>query len=50
VFQSTDPLEGWDGKSSGGELLKQGTFVFLLRYRTKNNKFVEKTGQINLIY
>lgn len=50
VFKSADPLEGWDGRTSGGDLLKQGTFVFLLKYRTKNNKFVEKTGQINLIY
>ena len=50
VFKSTDPLIGWDGKSTGGVLLKQGTYIFLLRYRTKNNKFVEKTGQINLIY
>ncbi|RLD68174.1 MAG: hypothetical protein DRI95_03685 [Bacteroidetes bacterium] len=50
VFKSTDPLQGWDGKGNGGTLLKQGTYVFLLRYRTKNNKFVEKSGQINLIY
>ncbi len=50
VFKSTDPLEGWDGKSTSGKLLKQGTYVFLLRYRSKNNKFVEKSGQINLIY
>ena len=50
VFKSSDPLQAWDGKGSGGTLLKQGTYVFLLRYRTKNNKFVEKSGQINLIY
>lgn len=50
VFKSTDPLQGWDGKGSGGTILKQGTYVFLLRYRTKNNKFVEISGQINLIY
>lgn len=49
VFNSTDPLQGWNGRS-GGVLLKHGTYVFLLRYRTKNNKFVEKSGQINLIY
>ncbi|RLD64830.1 MAG: hypothetical protein DRI95_10030 [Bacteroidetes bacterium] len=50
VFNSSDPLEGWDGKGSRGSILKQGTYVFLLKYRTKNNKFVEKSGQINLIY
>jgi len=50
VFKSTDPLKGWDGKANSGELLKQGTYVFLLKFRTKNNKFVEKSGQINLIY
>ncbi|OQY03985.1 MAG: hypothetical protein B6I20_03870 [Bacteroidetes bacterium 4572_117] len=50
VFRATDPLQGWDGKSTSGGLLKQGTYVFLLKYKTKNNKFVEKTGHINLVY
>ena len=50
VFKSTSSLEGWNGKDNTGTILKQGTYVFLLKYRTKNNKFVEKTGQINLVY
>ncbi len=50
VFSSTDPLEGWNGTGNSGTILKQGTYIFLLKYRTKNNKFVEKSGQINLIY
>ncbi len=50
VFKSSDPLEGWDGTANNGNLLKQGTYVYLLKYRTKNNRLIEKSGQINLVY
>ncbi|MFN8254854.1 MAG: gliding motility-associated C-terminal domain-containing protein [Bacteroidales bacterium] len=50
VFKSQDPLKGWDGKFNGGELLKKGTYVYYLKYRTTNNQLVEKSGQVNLVY
>jgi hypothetical protein len=50
IFQSKDPLLGWDGKNRGGELMKRGTYVYYLKYRAKDNKLVEKSGQINLVY
>ncbi|MCF6240125.1 MAG: gliding motility-associated C-terminal domain-containing protein [Bacteroidales bacterium] len=50
VFKSNNPLEGWDGTNGNGNLLKQGTYIFMLKYRTKNNQLVEKSGQINLVY
>ncbi len=50
VFSSNDPLEGWDGTGGNAELLKQGTYIYLLKFRTKNNQKVEKSGQINLVY
>lgn len=50
VFTSNNPLEGWDGTSGNGTLLKQGTYIYLLKYKSKNNKTVEKSGQINLLY
>ena len=50
VFKSNNPLEGWDGTNDGSDLLKQGTYIYSLRYRTKNNKLIEKSGQINLVY
>lgn len=50
VFKSVDPLMGWDGKGNDGNLLKKGTYVFYLKYRSANNKMIEKSGQINLVY
>ncbi|MDF1551334.1 MAG: gliding motility-associated C-terminal domain-containing protein, partial [Bacteroidales bacterium] len=50
VFKSSDPLLGWDGKGNDGNLLKKGTYVFYLKYRSANNKLIEKSGQINLVY
>jgi len=50
VFQSNDPLLGWDGKNRSGVLMKKGTYVYYLKYRTKDNNLVEKSGQINLVY
>jgi len=50
VFQSNNPLQGWDGRNRSGDLLKKGTFVYYLKYRTKDNKLVDKSGQINLVY
>jgi len=50
IFQSVDPLVGWDGRYKGGNLLKKGTYVYYLKYRTKDNKLIEKSGQINLVY
>lgn len=50
VYQSTNPLDGWDGTGLSGKLLKKGTFVYLLKYKNRNNEHVEKSGHINLVY
>ncbi len=50
IYQSNNPLVGWDGRNRSGELLKKGTYVYYLKYRTKDNRLVEKSGQINLVY
>jgi len=49
VYKSNDPLQGWNG-SLNGIVCKKGTYVYYLKYRTKENKLIEKSGQINLIY
>ncbi len=50
VFKSTDPLNGWDGKKNGGNLLPKGTYVFYLQYKSRNDELVKTSGQINLVY
>ncbi len=50
VFQSNDPMQAWDGKKNGGDLMPRGTYVFLLQYNSKNKQTIKRTGEINLIY
>ncbi len=50
VFKSTDPLNGWDGRKNGGNLLPKGTYVFYLQYKSRNDELVKTSGQINLVY
>ena len=50
IFKSNNPLEGWNGTSGNGNLMKQGTYIYLLKYRSKNRQLIEKSGQINLVY
>jgi len=49
VFSSDDPMNGWDGTYKG-QLQPKATYIYFLKYRTKDNKKVEKTGQVNLVY
>ncbi len=50
VFKSSDPLEAWDGKNKGGNLLARGTYIYSLQYTSKNKNRVKTSGEINLIY
>lgn len=50
VFETHNPAEGWDGidKFAGG-LAPQGTYVYIIQYRNKTGKIVDKTGSITLL-
>ncbi len=48
VFSSTRVNSGWDGKINGQEP-KEGIYMWKIVYQQKNNKPVEKSGQIKLI-
>jgi gliding motility-associated-like protein len=49
IFKSSDPLNGWDGTYKG-ELQPKATYIYYLKYRTKDNQKIEKSGQVNLVY
>jgi len=48
VFVSEDPTKGWDGKING-LLPQKGIYMWNIVYQQKNNKPVEKSGQVKLI-
>ncbi len=48
VFSSTDANNSWNGKIKG-QPPRQGLYLWKIVYQYKNNKPVEKTGQVKLI-
>lgn len=50
VFETNNPDEGWDGvdKFAGGPA-PQGTYVYVIQYRNKTGKLVDKTGAVTLL-
>ncbi|KAB2814259.1 T9SS type B sorting domain-containing protein [Phaeocystidibacter luteus] len=48
VFNSVDPLEGWDG-TFRGEDSPEGVYFFIVRYRSEEGKMKEDRGSITLL-
>ncbi len=48
VYTSTNPEMGWDGRINGNDP-KSGIYLWKMVYQYKNNKPVEKSGQVKLI-
>lgn len=50
IFETNNPTEGWDGvdKFAGGPA-PQGTYVYVIQYRNKTGKLVDKTGAVTLL-
>lgn len=50
VFETTEPSEGWTGKSSSGKLMMRGTYTYYVRFIDEYGKRTEKSGYVNLMY
>jgi gliding motility-associated-like protein len=50
VFESSDPMKGWDGKISNGEKAPEGVYVYFITFTSGAGKTVEKKGNFSLIY
>jgi gliding motility-associated-like protein len=50
AFETTDPFQGWTGKSGNSSLYPSGVYVWMIQYRNpNNNEFVRKSGTVTLI-
>ena len=49
LFQTTNYEAGWDGRIDH-ELVKAGSYVWLVRYKDQNDKSFQKTGTVTLVY
>ena len=49
MFTSQDPLKGWDGRTSSGDLVPGGVYVYKLFVRGASGKELEKMGTVTLL-
>ncbi|HEY4788593.1 MAG TPA: gliding motility-associated C-terminal domain-containing protein [Bacteroidales bacterium] len=50
VFETTDPLKGWDGTLGNGKKANEGAYVYFIKFSSETGKTVEKKGSFSLIY
>ncbi len=50
LFESTDPLQGWDGKINGNKPAPEGIYIYFLRVVSDEGKIIEKNGHVTLLY
>ncbi len=50
VFETHNPQEMWNGRTSGNKKAKSGTYIYYLKIKTPKNKIVEKKGNITVFY
>lgn len=48
IFESKDPLKGWDG-TVNGKKAPEGTYIFFIRFSSQNGKVIEKRGNFSVI-
>ena len=48
LFETNDPKKGWDG-SYQGNLVQNGTYVYILKYINGVGNLINKTGPVNVI-
>ncbi len=51
LFTSKDYTKGWDGtlQNKGDQVLKEGTYVFKIKYKDLEGRVYEKTGYLSLL-
>jgi hypothetical protein len=50
IYEYTDPAGGWDGKSSNGNVVDEGTYFYIIKATFENNEEITKHGFVQLKY
>lgn len=50
LFESVDPLRGWDGTINGDKPAPEGIYIYFLHVVSAEGEIIEKNGHITLIY
>ena len=50
IFETKSLDKGWDGRTLSGKILMPDSYVYFISFKDNNNKKIEKTGFVNLMY
>ncbi|MEN9398973.1 MAG: hypothetical protein RL632_74, partial [Bacteroidota bacterium] len=50
IYEYTDPLGKWDGKTSGGKLVEEGTYFYIIKATFEGGNDVIKQGFVQVKY
>jgi len=50
IFESSDPMKGWDGRLANNQKAPEGVYVYFIKFTSGSGKTVEKKGNFSLIY
>ena len=50
IYDYTDPSGGWDGKTSNGTIVDEGTYFYIIKATFENNEEITKHGFVQLKY
>jgi len=50
VYNTVDRNAGWDGRNNNGELVKEGVYIYILRFSEESGKKYEFTNGVTLLY
>lgn len=48
IYEYTNPAGGWDGKSSNGNVVDEGTYFYIIKATFENNEEITKHGFVQL--
>jgi len=49
VFRSRDASKGWDGTVAGGEIAKEDTYIYKIRYKDLDGRIYNTNGHLTLL-
>jgi hypothetical protein len=49
VFRTNNPEEGWNGTNESGQLVTEGTYVYILRINNGQETEITKRGHVNVL-
>jgi gliding motility-associated-like protein len=50
LFETTDPVQGWDGSYSGGSYVMEGVYVWFIQYTDYTGRSKSLSGNVTAIY